>query len=156
MESAEPWVQATGRNSTVPENAMRVPVGIAVALLMVSAAQADETPARAATAKPAAPPASSATRQPLKLGIGDVRKYMMPNEFRAAVSPDSEHATIVVEGDRPAAPLKSTQPLPQGLGAVYSVFRHPTSAWRMFVPDPNGVALGPPDVVPAREFRWGP
>lgn len=135
---------------------MRVPVGIAVTLLMGSAIQAAEPPARAASPAPASTPTTSPARPPLKLAIGDVRKYMMPNEFRAAVSPDSERATIVVQGDRPAAPLKSTQPLPQGLGAVYSVFRHPTSAWRMFLPDPNGVPAGPPDVVPAREFRWGP
>ncbi len=136
---------------------MRVPVGIAVTLLICSAAQA-EPPARGAQSAPAQTPApaSRPARQPLKLGIGDVRKYMMPNEFRTAVSGDSDKATIVVEGARPVAPLKSTQPLPQGLGAVYSVFRHPASAWRMFVPDPRGVPAGPPDVVPAREFRWGP
>ena len=135
---------------------MRVPVGIAVTLLMGSIAQAVEPPTKAATPAASSSPASSSARQPLKLGIGDVRKYMTPNEFRGAINPDSERATIVVEGDRPTAPLKSTQPLPQGLGAVYSVFRHPASAWRMFVPDPRGVPPGPPDVVPAREFRWGP
>jgi hypothetical protein len=135
---------------------MRVPVGIAVSLLIGSAAQAVEPPARAASPAQATTPASRSARQPLKLGIGDVRKYMMPNEFRAAVSSDSDRATIVVEGDRSTAPLKSTQPLPQGLGAVYSVFRYPASAWRMFLPDPRGVPPGPPDVVPAREFRWGP
>jgi hypothetical protein len=117
---------------------MRVWIGITVALLISQLAQATEPP-----------------RAPLKLAIGDVRKYMMPNEFRAAIAPDGDKTTIVVEGDRPTAPLKSTQPLPTGLGAVYSVFRHPVSAWRMFVPDPNGIASGPPDVVPP-SFHWGP
>lgn len=132
------------------------------ALVLCAAAAATEPPVAASKAVPPARPSaaipqrSAETAKPLKLSLGDVRKYMMPNEFRAAVSPESDRATIVVEGARATAPLKSTQPLPQGLGAVYSVFRHPTSAWRMFLPDPRGVPPGPPDVVPAREFRWGP
>ena len=94
-----------------------------------------------------------------KLGIGDVRKYMMPNEYHATLNmADADKATVIVEGTRGAAPLQSERPQPVGLGAVYSLFRHPTSAWRLFVPDMSAYAAqsGPPDVVPAREFRWGP
>jgi len=82
---------------------------------------------------------------------------MMPKEFQSSVNaPDPDKSTIVVEGQREAPPLKSEQPMPVGLGAVYSLFRHPTSAWRLFVPDPRAAPAGPPDVVPQREFRWGP
>jgi hypothetical protein len=113
--------------------------------------------------KPVAPtrPANTAPQHnaatPLKLHVGDVRKYMMPNEFREAVdAPDADKTTVIVQGERQAAPLQSTQPLAQGLPAYISLFTHPTRAWRMFLPDPNGVPAGPPDVVPQREFRWGP
>jgi hypothetical protein len=136
---------------------------IAVTLLFSAAANAADPPApppdvkRAATA--AATPAATTepARAPLKLQIGDVRKYMMPNEYRAAINaPDAERTTIVVEGERPVAPLQSELPLPSGLAAYYTLFRHPTKAWRLLLPDPNGVPAGPPDVVPQREFRWGP
>jgi hypothetical protein len=106
-----------------------------------------EKPAEAAVPAPAAKPA----RAPLKLRTGDVRKYMMPNEFQAAVdAPDPDKTTIIVEGERQAPPLKSEQPMPTGLGAVYSLFRHPTSAWRLFLPDLRAAPPGPPDVVPQR------
>jgi hypothetical protein len=93
----------------------------------------------------------------LKLQVGDVRKYMMPNEFRDSVtSPDADKTTIVVQGDRPAPLLQSEQPLPQGLPAYLALFTHPTNAWRLLLPDPRGIPAGPPDPVPQREFRWGP
>jgi hypothetical protein len=84
---------------------------------------------------------------------------MKPNEFRAAVdAPDADKSTVVVQGERPPPPLQSEQPQPVGIMAVYSLFRHPASAWRLFVPDTSRYAPqpGPPDVVPPREFRWGP
>jgi hypothetical protein len=136
------------------ETAMGIRIVIAVALMAASAVQAAEPPP-AATAGTRPP----ATRPPLKLGIGDVRKYMMPNEYRAAINaPDTDKTTVVVQGERTAAPLQSELPQPVGLAAVYSLFRHPTTAWRLFVPDTSAYApqSGPPDVVPAREFRWGP
>ena len=85
---------------------MRVAVEIAVALLISSVAQAAEPPASATPLpKPIAAPAAAQTRVPLKLGIGDIRKYMMPNEFRAAVAlSEAERNAIIVEGDMPAAP----------------------------------------------------
>jgi hypothetical protein len=133
---------------------MNIRIAIAVGLMMGAAARAAEPPA-----KPAPPATQTVPRTPLKLGIGDVRKYMMPNEYRATVnSVDADKSTVVVEGARAVAPLQSERPQPVGLGAVYSLFRHPTSAWRLFVPDTSAYAPqpGPPDVVPAREFRWGP
>ncbi len=142
---------------------MRARIAIGFALLLAAVTQAAEPPApvvpaeKPAVATPAPKSTLAATRPPLKLGIGNVRNYMMPNEFRAAVNgSDADKSTIVVEGEREAPPLKSEQPQPVGLGAVYSLFRHPTNAWRLFVPDPRAAPPGPPDVVPAREFRWGP
>ena len=138
---------------------MDIRIAIAVALMAGTAAQA-EPPVPAKSSKtPSATLAATPVRAPLKLGIGDVRKYMMPNEFRAAIdAPDADRTTVIVQGERAVAPLQSELPQPVGLGAVYSLFRHPTSAWRLFVPDTSAYAPkpGPPDVVPPREFRWGP
>jgi hypothetical protein len=136
-------------------------IAIAVALMVGTVAQGAEPPVPANPAKPPKPAATAtaAPRAPLKLGIGNVRKYMMPNDLQAALSaPDSDKTTVVVQGERPPPPLKSEMPQPTGLGAVYSLFRHPTSAWRLFLPDTSAYAPqdGPPDVVPQREFRWGP
>jgi hypothetical protein len=139
---------------------MDVRIAIAVALMAGAATQAAEPPVPARPSKTQPPaPVSTAARAPLKLGIGDVRKYMMPNDYRAALnSTDADKTTVIVQGERAAAPLQSELPQPVGLGAVYSLFRHPTSAWRLFVPDTSAYAPkpGPPDVVPPREFRWGP
>ncbi len=138
---------------------MDIRIAIAVALMAGTAAQAAEPPVYVTSKPQSSAPVSSSVRAPLKLGIGDVRKYMMPNEFRAAVdAPDADKATVIVQGERAAAPLHSELPQPVGLGAIYSLFRHPTSAWRLFVPDTSAYAPkpGPPDVVPPREFRWGP
>ena len=145
---------------------MHVLIAIAVALLVSAAARSAEPPAAAnkpdkpastATAPAPRPTARADRPAPLKLQAGDVRKYMMPNEFiDALAAPDADKTTIIVQGDRPLPKLKSEQPLPQGFGAYYSLFRHPDTAWRLFLPDPNGVAAGPPSPVPEREFRWGP
>src|SRR5262245_36479336 len=114
---------------------MHVLIAIAVASLAGAVAQAAEPAARpGASAKPAAAApsptksASAASRPPLKLMPGDVRKYMMPNEFLAVLAaPDADKTTIIVQGDRPAPKLKSEEPLPQGLGAYYSLVRHPAT-----------------------------
>jgi len=139
-----------------------------VTLMLCAAVEADE-PAPSQTAKEQAPLSGPATTTPqrsaapksktLDLRIGDVRKYMMPNEYRAAMNvPDADKTTVIVQGERKVAPLQSELPQPVALGAVYSLFRHPTTAWRLFVPDMSAYAPqpGPPDVVPPREFRWGP
>lgn len=130
---------------------------LGIALMFSAAVEAADPPPRPAADKPAQAPTVITTRAPLDLRIGDVRKYMMPNEYRGAVNvPDADKTTIVVEGERAAPPLQSTQPLPGGLAAYYALFRHPSRAWRLFLPDPNAPPPGPPDVVPQREFRWGP
>jgi len=135
---------------------MKRGVGLSLALLLCGAAQAGDPPARAQPPKTTVA-AAPTVRKPLDLRVGDVRKYMMPNQFRAAIAGDADKNTVVVEGDRPAPPLNSTQPLPQGLLAYYSLVRHPASAWRMFLPDPNRPADGPTvDKVPPPIFRWGP
>ena len=142
---------------------MDIRIAWAIALMVTAAAPAAEPPVPAKAVKPAASasttPAATSARTPLKLGIGDVRKYMMPNEYRAALSvADADRTTVIVQGERQVAPLQSERPQPVGLPAVYSLFRHPTTAWRLFVPDMSAYAPqpGPPDVVPPREFRWGP
>jgi hypothetical protein len=165
VESADvPGWNPGGRAGSQQESAeiaMDARIAIAVALLIGATAQAAEPPAAAAadqSRKPAAATQSTA-RAPLKLGIGDVRKYMMPNDYRSAMNmPDADKTTVIVQGERHVAPLQSELPQPVALGAVYSLFRHPTTAWRLFVPDTSAYAPkpGPPDVVPPREFRWGP
>jgi hypothetical protein len=137
----------------VPEKTMHSRIAVGIALLLAAATQAAEPkPAAAATSTPSTTSPTAPARAPLKLRIGDIRKYMMPNEFQAAVNAqDADKSTIIVEGQREAAPLKSTQPLATGLGAVFSLFASPVSAWRMFLPDPNGVAPGPPNPVPQRD-----
>jgi hypothetical protein len=147
---------------------MKAGIACALTLMLCAAAEADEpAPVQAPKAQApqpgpeaTAPQRNPASRPPaLDLRIGDVRKYMMPNEYRAALNmPDADKTTVIVQGERAAAPLQSERPQPVGLGAVYSLFRHPTSAWRLFVPDMSAYAPqpGPPDVVPPREFRWGP
>jgi hypothetical protein len=138
---------------------LRIAVGFT---LITAVSQAAEPPATtaapaAAASKPAATtPAPATTRPPLKLAVGDVRKYMMPKDYVTAISANESDKTIVVEGEREAPPLRSEQPQMQGLGAVYSLFRYPTNAWRLFIPDPKAPELGPPDPVPQREFRRGP
>jgi len=145
---------------------MRLRIAIGFTLLTSAMSQAAEPPAAAATpavaaSKPAATTPTQAAapataRPPLKLTVGDVRKYMMPKDYVTAISPNETDGTIIVEGEREAPPLRSEQPQLQGLGAVYSLFRYPTNAWRLFIPDPKAPELGPPDPVPQREFRRGP
>ena len=73
-------------------------VGLGVALAACAVAEAAEPtvaapPAKAASA-PAVPKPKPALQQPLDLRIGDVRKYMMPNEFREAIgAPDADKNT---------------------------------------------------------------
>jgi hypothetical protein len=145
-------------------------VGLGIALAACAAAEAAEptavvppaqtTPPAAAVPAPANPkPAiEAATQKPLDLRIGDVRKYMMPNEFRAAIdAPDAEANTVVVEGKRELLPVQYEKPIPVGpLMPLFWGLMHPTQSWRIFLPDLNRAADGPPDVVPPPVFRWGP
>ena len=114
-----------------------------------SAARAAEPPK--APAKPATAPRA------LDLRVGSIRKYMMPNEFGAALTaPDAEKNTVVVEAERELVPMKSLQPVPNSIIAPFWAIAHPLQAWKVFVPDPRRPPPGPPDVVPPPIFRWGP
>jgi hypothetical protein len=164
MRRPETSVENGSRKRTLQEKAMHLGFAIVLCLLFGAVtAGADEPKAAAPSAarraaKATAPKATAPLpRVPLKLAVGDVRRYMMPNDYREALgAPDADKTTIVVQGDRPAPLLQSEQPLAQGLPAYLALFTHPTNAWRMFLPDPRGIPAGPPDPVPQREFRWGP
>jgi len=139
-------------------NHARFTVGVALVLAASAEALAADPPAPAAKVeKPAPTPTSQSPRAPLNLQVGDIRKYMMPNEYRAAIdATDADKADIVVQGEREAPPLKSMQPIPGGIATPFWMLAHPLKAWRALLPDPNAPPPGPPDVVPPREFRWGP
>jgi len=131
---------------------------LGIALFVLAASVQAEPPQRNSTAPRAGGPVKPGTTSPapLKLQVGDVRKYMMPSEYRAAIgAPDADKSTIVVEGQR-VLPVKSTDPVAAGILAPFWAVAHPTQAWRIFVPDPNAQAAGPPEVVPKPVFRWGP
>ena len=138
---------------------MNVPLGLCVALMLAAGiVRAAEPPVRAPVTKPAESRPAAVKRAPLDLRVGDIRKYMMPNEFRAAVNaPDSDKYAVVVEGHRAGPELQSMRAAPMGLGALFWGFAHPANAWRIFVPDVNAPAAGPVlTKVPPPEFRWGP
>lgn len=137
-------------------------IGPGIALILCAAAAAAEppapTPALAAKAT-AAPSQPSLPRKPLDLRIGDVRSYMLPQDYRAALAaPDADINTIVVQGTR-LLPMKSLQPVPAGFppATLWWALRNPARSWRIFLPDLNAPASGPPvDKVPPPIFRWGP
>ena len=147
-------------------------VGLGVALAACAAVEAAEptvvvpaqtAPIPAAAPAPTSAPAPSpnpkpALQKPLDLRIGDVRKYMMPNEFRAALDePDAEKNTVVVEAQRELLPVQYEKPIPVGpLVPLFWGLMHPTQSWRILLPDLNRAPDGPPDVVPPPIFRWGP
>jgi hypothetical protein len=115
-----------------------------------------------ASTRSAFPEAKPHPTKPLDLRIGDVRKYMMPNEFNAALSaPDADSDTVVVEAHREQLPMKFEKPVPGGIIAPFWALAHPLQSWRILVPDLNmkHVEEGPrdpADKVPPPIFRWGP
>ena len=143
-------------------------VGLGVALAACAAVEAAEPTAVGPPVQPASTPAAApapavpnpkpALQKPLDLRIGDVRKYMMPNEFRAALdAPDAEKNTIVVEAQRELLPVQYEKPIPVGpLVPLFWGLMHPTQSWRILLPDLNRAPDGPPEVVPPPIFRWGP
>jgi len=152
---------------------MKHRVGLGLTLAVCAAAEAAEpavsVPAPAApvstaptpaTAKPsvAAPAAKPAPTKPLDLRIGDVRQYMMPSEYRAALgAPDAEKNTVVVEAKRELLPVEYEEQIPVGpLMPLWWGLTHPTQSWRIFLPDINRPDAGPPDPIPPPIFRWGP
>jgi hypothetical protein len=129
---------------------------MAILLLSGGAVRAAEPPATAAPDKP--PSKQEAPKAPaLKLKVGNVRNYMMPHEFKQAVNaPDPDKNTVVVEAERVLLPMKSQQPVPNGIIAPFWAIANPLQAWRVLVPDPKAPPPGPPEVVPPPPFRWGP
>jgi hypothetical protein len=147
---------------------MKRHVGLGLTLAMCAAAEAAEpaaastvsaAPASAAAPAPA-PEAKLVPRKPLDLSVGDVRSYMMPNEYRAALgAPDADKNTVVVEAKRELLPMKSDQPVPGGIIAPFWAIANPLQAWRILVPDlkrPEEGPREPHDKVPPPIFRWGP
>jgi hypothetical protein len=134
-------------------------LGMSIALLVCTTADAAD-PLRATAAHSATLPTSAAKPAALNLRIGDVRKYMTPNDYLAAITaPDADKTTIVVEGARELAPLQSLQPIPAGFppATLWWAARHPLKSWRVLLPDLNAPAPGPTyDKVPPPIFRWGP
>jgi hypothetical protein len=141
-------------------------------LLVCAAAQAADPPlpqpgqlapaadnAHAAIVVVSSTPAEPAkpARPPLDLRIGDVRKYMTPEEFRAIVSGNEERNTVLVEANRPLLPMKFEEPVPGGLIAPFWALANPLQAWRIFVPDLTAPPpREPADKIPPPVFRWGP
>jgi hypothetical protein len=69
-----------------------------------------------------------------------------PDVRRVLPAPDD---TVVVESRRKAPPPDpEKKPVPVAIAAPFWALRHPTKAWRIFVPDPNATPSGPPDPVP--------
>jgi hypothetical protein len=129
---------------------MKHGIAVGVALLLSAATQAADPPKRVAP-----PPTAS---KPLNLKIGDIRKYMTPQEYLAAINTaDADRSDIVVEGARATPKLESERPVPGGLGSLWYAARNPAHSWRIFLPDVNAPAAGPVyDPVPPPIFRWGP
>jgi hypothetical protein len=129
---------------------MRHGLAVCFALLFCAGAQGADPP------KPAA--VQPTARKPLDLRIGDIRKYMTPQEYLAAINaPDADRTDIVVEGARAAPKLESERPVPGGLASLWYAARNPLQSWRVFLPDVNAPAAGPVyDPVPPPIFRWGP
>lgn len=126
------------------------------ASLFTGAASAADTitaPTADGADKPAAP-----QPKPLDLRLGDIRKYMTPEEFRA-LSLQPDESTVIVQADAPLVPMKSNVDVPGGILAPFWALAHPTQAWRLFLPDPrvNIKNIPPPESkVPPPVFRWGP
>jgi hypothetical protein len=149
-------------------------VGLGLTLAVCAAAEAAE-PAASVPVPAAPPPVAGASpvpvttpatapaqkprpAKPLDLRVGDIRKYMMPNEYLAALgAPDAEKNTVVVEARRELLPVTYDDPIPVGpLMPLWWGLTHPSQSWRILLPDINAPADGPPDVVPPPIFRWGP
>ncbi|HEU5136847.1 MAG TPA: hypothetical protein VFU13_16995 [Steroidobacteraceae bacterium] len=152
---------------------MKRRVGLGLTLAVCAAVEAAE-PAAAAPDPVAAQPAASqsapatpavpdpatkpAFAKPLDLRVGDVRRYMMPSEYRAVLgAPDAEKNTVVVEAKRELLPVEYEEPIPTWpLGPLWWALKNPSQSWRIILPDINAPEDGPPDPVPPPIFRWGP
>jgi hypothetical protein len=119
-------------------------------------------PSLALAAEPAVPAASDApgVRKPLDLRLGDIRRYITPEEYRALLNaPALEANTVVVKAEAPLLPMKSSHDIPGGILTPFWALANPHKIWRLVLPDPriDITKIPPPDTpVPPREFRWGP
>jgi hypothetical protein len=134
---------------------------LVVAGLASGVAAAAEPPARAATTTASAPVADKSSRapptKPLDLRIGDVRKYMMPRDFQAALhTPDADADTVVVQGQREVVPMRMVEDVPMGLASLWYSAKDPKNAWRMLAPAVTFKDGPTVDKVPPPVFRWGP
>jgi hypothetical protein len=113
--------------------------------------------AESATPVPAEAPG---VRKPLDLRLGDIRRYITPEEFRALMgAPAMEANTVVVKADAPLLPMKTSHDIPGGILTPFWALANPHKIWRLVLPDPRVdiTKIPPPDSpVPPREFRWGP
>jgi hypothetical protein len=119
-------------------------------------------PAFSLAAEPAAPAAGDTpvVRKPLDLRLGDIRRYITPEEYRELLAaPTVEANTVVVKADAPLLPMKSSHDIPGGILTPFWALANPHKIWRLVLPDPriDITKIPPPDTpVPPREFRWGP
>lgn len=140
-------------------------------------AMAAEPPAPAATVavtQPAAAPVQPSGSEPpksepgktgperplLDLRVGDIRRYLTPEELRVLRDgPVDEANTVIVQADAPLLPMKSQLDVPGGIIAPFWALANPHKAWRLFLPDPrvNIKDIPPPESkIPPPVFRWGP
>lgn len=120
------------------------------------------SPGLALAAEPVAPPSGDppGMRKALDLRLGDIRRYITPEEYRALMgAPAQEANTVVVKADAPLLPMKSSHDIPGGILTPFWALANPHKIWRLVLPDPriDITKIPPPETpVPPREFRWGP
>ena len=142
---------------------MKFGLKLGFALVVCGVVEAADQPARPAPAEsaataPAKPANPAKPARPLDLRIGNIRNYMMPRDYQAALKvPDAESNSVVVEGQRVLVPMKEVEDVPLGLGSLWYAAKDPKNAWRLFAPVVNAPDTRPPlDKVPPPVFRWGP
>jgi hypothetical protein len=130
--------------------------------VVLGVANAADPPVQAAPAKavtPPKPPAVAAAvpeRKSLDLRVGDIRKYMMPRDYEAALGqPDADKNTIVVEGQRELVPMQMIEDVPPGLMSLWYAAKNPLNSWRLLAPMVNAPEIKP-SPIPPPVFRWGP
>jgi hypothetical protein len=142
---------------------MKKRVGVWFALLPCMAVEAADPPAHAVAPPPVrAIPSTVAAdagkpAKPLDLRVGDVRNYMMPRDFQAALkAPDADSNTVVVEGQREIAPMRMVEDVPPGLASLWYAAKDPKNSWRLLAPMVTFKDGPTYDKVPPPVFRWGP
>lgn len=137
---------------------MKYEAGLGLILAFGVAEAADPPARRPPVTAPASAPAEAQPAKPLNLRIGDIRKYMMPRDYQAAIrAPDPDADAVVVEGQRVLVPMERVEDVPVGLGSLWYAAKDPKNAWRLFAPVVIAPDTRPPlDKIPPPVFRWGP